>query len=71
MTTGTIKSLVKDRGFGFIQTAGSTNDIFFHRTAVSEGSFDDLMVGQTVEFETEPDPRDARRTRAVGVRSAG
>lgn len=70
MATGTIKTLVKDRGFGFIQAAGSSNDIFFHRTSVTQGSFDDLMIGQSVEFETEPDPRDARRTRAVDVRSA-
>jgi CspA family cold shock protein len=71
MATGTIKTLVKDRGFGFIQASGSGEDVFFHRTAVSEGTFDDLIVGQSVEFEAERDPRDPRRNRAVGVRAAG
>ena len=68
MATGTIKTLVRDRGFGFIQTEGSSAEIFFHRTAVTSGDFDSLTEGQTVEFEVEADPRDARRSRAGNVR---
>jgi cold shock CspA family protein len=30
--------------------------------------FDDLNEGQNVEFDTEPDPRDSRRSRAVNIR---
>jgi hypothetical protein len=30
--------------------------------------FDDLTVGQTLEFDVEPDQRDPRRKRAVNVK---
>ncbi len=71
MATGKIKSLVKDRGFGFIQADGASSDLFFHRTAVAEGSFDDMSVGQSVEFETQQDPRNSSRSQAVSVRAVG
>lgn len=71
MATGQIKRLVRDRGFGFIRPEGATEDIFFHGSAVQSGAFDDLNDGQNVEFDTEPDPRDSRRSRAINVRVVG
>jgi CspA family cold shock protein len=70
MATGTVASL-RDRGFGFIapDSAPARGDIFFHRSSVVDDRFDRLIVGQRVSFETEPDPRDASRQRAVNVRS--
>ena len=68
MATGQIKRLVRDRGFGFIQPAGESEDIFFHSTSLAGGIFDQLTEGQKVEFDKEPDPRDARRSRAANVR---
>jgi CspA family cold shock protein len=68
MATGTIKRLIKERGFGFIQTAGSSEEVFFHTTSLSPGEFDQLSEGQSVEFDVEPDPRDPRRSRAANVR---
>jgi len=56
MATGTIKKLVSDRGFGFIQQTDGT-DLFFHRSAVTGASFDDLGEGQTVSYEKTMDPR--------------
>ena len=56
MATGTIKKLVSDRGFGFIQQADG-GDIFFHRTAVTGTSFDQLTEGQAVTYEKVMDPR--------------
>ena len=50
MATGTIKKLVGDRGFGFIQTEDGS-DIFFHRSQVAGGGFDRLQVGQAVTYE--------------------
>jgi CspA family cold shock protein len=69
MTTGKIKSLVRDRGFGFIQVVGGGADVFFHQTSVSGGSLDSLSEGQEVEFDMEADPRDPRRSRASNVQS--
>ena len=71
MATGQIKRLVRDRGFGFIRPEGASEDIFFHTTAVKGMVFDDLAEGQQVEFDTENDPRDSRRSRAVNIRVLG
>ena len=40
MTQGTIKSIRDDRGFGFIQADGSSEDVFFHSSSVASGGFD-------------------------------
>jgi len=66
MATGTIKSL-RDRGFGFITPQGGTEDLFFHHSSVNDGGFEQMQEGQQVSFDTEPDPRDASRSRAVRV----
>ncbi|MHB1415305.1 MAG: cold-shock protein [Chloroflexota bacterium] len=68
MATGTIKKLVRDRGFGFIRDEGG-EEYFFHRTAVEADRYDDLVEGQNVEYEVQSDPR-GRGMRAMNVRSA-
>lgn len=50
MSQGTIKRLVSDRGFGFIDT-GTGNDLFFHVSALDGLSFETLFEGQQVEYE--------------------
>ncbi len=69
MAEGRIKWLPADRGFGFIAPDGgpAAQDLFFHRTAVSDEGFDRLREGQEVSFDQEPDPRDPSRQRAVRV----
>lgn len=72
MASGTIKTLIPDKGFGFIGTEGNnSSDLFFHNSALVGATFDSLQVGQTVTFDEEPDPRDPRRRRAANVRVAG
>jgi CspA family cold shock protein len=66
MPSGTIKRLVRDRGFGFIRDEGG-QEWFFHRSSV-EGSFDQLNEGQRVSFEEEPS---AKGPRAGNVRGEG
>lgn len=56
MLTGTIKTLVNDRGFGFIQQADGT-DLFFHRSSVTGTGFDQLSQGQSVTYEKAMDTR--------------
>lgn len=68
MATGNITRIVRDRGFGFIQTPDSTDEVFFHSSSVDEPSFDELNEGQKVEFEVEPDPKQPNRSRAAHVR---
>ena len=63
-TNGTIKRLVRDKGFGFIATGGN-EEYFFHSSAVRDSRFDDLREGQTVSFEANRGPKG---TRAENVR---
>jgi CspA family cold shock protein len=66
MAQGTI-SRVTDRGFGFIQQEQGGEDLFFHSSALQDVAFDELRLGDRVEFNVEPDPR-GRGMRAVNVR---
>lgn len=60
MPQGTIKKLVADKGFGFI--AGDSGDLFFHLSALEDGQFEDLEIGQTVEYEEGEGPKGPRAT---------
>jgi CspA family cold shock protein len=55
---GTIKRL-NSRGFGFI-AASDGNDYFFHSSACSETSFEDLREGQEVSFDRGEGPKGPR-----------
>ena len=70
MATGTIKTIREDRGFGFLvpENGPGSADLFFHHTAVVDGSFEQLREGQRVTYEEGADPRDPRRRRATNVR---
>ena len=68
VTTGTIKKIVADRGFGFI-TAEDGKDYFFHRDGLdSTLNFDRLQGGEKVEFELEQGG--PKGPRATSVRTA-
>ncbi len=64
MGTGTIKRLVRERGFGFIQGHDGV-ELFFHRSALQGEAFDTLTEGQAVEFDAE---RGDKGPRAANVR---
>jgi len=55
MPKGTIRRLIADRGFGFIQTAEG-KDLFFHRNQLQGVEFASLREGQQVEFEVAQGP---------------
>lgn len=48
---GTIKTLIADKGFGFISREGETKDLFFHSNELRDVTFDELKVGDAVTFE--------------------
>jgi CspA family cold shock protein len=56
---GTIKRLVSDKGFGFVQ-AGDGTEYFFHQSACADTRFDDLREGQAVTFEKGQGPKGPR-----------
>ena len=58
MAEGTIKR-VTDKGFGFIATQ-SGKDLFFHRSALQGVAFEELRLGQRVEFTEGEGPKGPR-----------
>jgi CspA family cold shock protein len=56
MMTGKIKTLT-EKGFGFITREGEAKDLFFHAKEVQGITFDDLRVGDTVNFEIGESPK--------------
>jgi len=56
---GTIKRLVSDKGFGFIE-AEDGSEYFFHQSACSGTPFDDLREGQSVTFDKGQGPKGPR-----------
>jgi CspA family cold shock protein len=60
VTTGTIKKVVADRGFGFI-AADDSKEYFFHRDGLKSSlDFDRLVGGEKVTFEIEQSPKGPR-----------
>lgn len=56
---GTIKRVVKDKGFGFIRDAKGI-EYFFHSSAVKNASFDEVVEGRTCTFEDAQGPKGPR-----------
>jgi cold shock protein len=63
---GTVKRVIRDRGFGFIKSTEG-REIFFHRSSLQGLDFDTLKEGDAVEFEIEDGPKGPR---AALVRSS-
>jgi CspA family cold shock protein len=58
MPQGTIKKLT-EKGYGFIDTGHG--DLFFHLSALEDGtSFEQLQIGQGVEYEEGQGPKGPR-----------
>ena len=70
MAQGTIRRLLEQRGFGFIQSDDGRS-VFFHRSEVLHVPFSDLQEGQVVEFVVEETPQGpkARRVRVAVART--
>jgi cold shock protein len=59
MANGTVKKVLKDRGFGFIRTSDG-KEIFFHRSECRSCNFEALDEGVQVEFDVKEDPKGPR-----------
>jgi len=55
---GTIKKLIADKGFGFID--GERGELFFHRSAVQETQMEALRIGQVVTYDEGRGPKGPR-----------
>jgi len=59
---GTIKTLVSDKGFGFITIEGEEKDLFFHKNEVNGITFEELKIGDKVSFEKADSPKGPNAT---------
>jgi CspA family cold shock protein len=70
MNNGTVKWFNADKGFGFITNDADGEDVFVHFSAIQVDGFKTLNEGQKVTFDTEPDPKNSSKLRAVNVNVA-
>ncbi len=68
--TGTVKWFNETKGFGFISNDEGGEDVFVHFSAIQGDGFKTLAEGQRVSYETEADPKNPAKLRAVDVRLA-
>lgn len=57
MANGTVKWFNAEKGFGFIDVEGSSEDVFVHFSAIEANGFRKLEEGQKVEFEIVTGPK--------------
>ena len=67
MNHGTVKWFNNEKGFGFISNDDGSGDVFVHFSAIQAEGFRTLSEGQKVTYDTEPDPKDPGKLRAVNV----
>ena len=58
MPEGTVKKIVSDKGFGFIEANG--RDVFFHHSSLVGVRIEELQEGQAVEYEMGEGPKGPR-----------
>ncbi|MDH4223965.1 MAG: cold shock domain-containing protein [candidate division Zixibacteria bacterium] len=66
MFKGTVKRLIRERGFGFI-SAEDGREVFFHRSELQNIDFDKLKEGDHLEFDVVkgnkgPQAKDVKKT---------
>lgn len=70
MNNGTVKWFNADKGFGFISNDNGGDDVFVHFSAIVSDGFKSLVEGQKVTFDTEVDPKNKSKLRALNVCTA-
>jgi cold shock protein len=51
--TGTIKKIIRPKGFGFITPDDGSEEVFFHRGSMApRNQIEDFNEGDTVQFQT-------------------
>ena len=67
MNNGTVKWFNSEKGFGFISNDNGGDDVFVHFSSIKSNGYKSLDEGQKVTFDTETDPKDSRKLRAINV----
>ncbi len=67
MAKGTVKWFNAEKGYGFLANEEGGDDVFVHFSAIAMEGYKRLREGQNVSFETEADPKNPAKLRAVNV----
>ena len=67
MAQGTVKWFNADKGYGFIAGDDGGDDVFVHFSAIMMDGYRRLKEGQKVSYESEPDPKNPEKLRAINV----
>ncbi len=68
MNKGTVKWFNSEKGFGFISNDNGGDEVFVHFSAIQgTNGYKSLEEGQKVTFDTETDPKNSKKLRAVNV----
>ena len=64
---GIVKWFNAEKGYGFIAGDEGGDDVFVHFSVIQAEGYRKLKEGQKVRYETEPDPKNAEKMRAINV----
>jgi CspA family cold shock protein len=67
MSQGTVKWFNSEKGYGFLANDEGGDDVFVHYSAIEAEGYRSLKEGQKVSFDTETDPKNPNKLRAVHV----
>ena len=67
MAQGTVKWFSAEKGYGFTEVDGGTQDVFVHHTAIDAQGFRTLTEGQKVEFEITSGPKGPQADQVRGL----
>ena len=67
MPIGKVKWFNSQKGYGFIEPEGGTQDVFVHITAVQNSGLDGLSEDQAISFDLEEEQNG--KTSAVNLKS--
>lgn len=67
MAQGTVKWFNAEKGYGFIAGDEGGEDVFVHFSAIVMDGYRRLKEGQKVSYESEPDPKNPEKLRAINV----
>ena len=67
MSSGTVKWFNASKGYGFIANDEGGDDVFVHFSAIQSEGYKTLAEGQKVTFDTEADPKNSAKVRAINV----
>ena len=67
MNNGTVKWFNAQKGYGFITNDANGEEVFVHFSGIMADGYKTLEEGQKVTFDTEQDPKNSKKLRAVNV----